>query len=234
MLISGIQQFTMLDYPRKLACIIFLSGCDFRCGYCHNAQFVLPEKINKIKTHFIPKEAVLHFLQQRKDKLDGVVISGGEPTLSFGLDGLIKEIKEMGYFVKLDTNGHQPQKIAELLEHKLIDYIAMDIKSDLENYQKLTNSCIKVDNIVKSIDLIKQSSIDYEFRTTVINEIHNNDVLQKMIPLVKDAKCYALQTFRPQKTLDPVYSSYHGPSEHQLNEINQLFSPYVQELIIRI
>lgn len=234
MLISGIQQFTMLDYPRKLACIIFLAGCDFRCGFCHNAQFVLPEEINKIKKHFIPKEAVLHFLHQRKDKLDGVVISGGEPTLSSGLKELMKDIKEMGFLVKLDTNGHQPQKIEEILKQKLVDYIAMDIKSDLESYQKLTSSCIKVDNIVKSIELIKTSRIDYEFRTTIINEIHNDNVLRNMISLVKGAKCYALQSFRPQKTLNPVFSSYHGPNEHQLNEIKQLFLPYVQDIIVRV
>ncbi|PIR76985.1 MAG: anaerobic ribonucleoside-triphosphate reductase activating protein, partial [Candidatus Magasanikbacteria bacterium CG10_big_fil_rev_8_21_14_0_10_38_6] len=144
MVISGVQPFTLLDFPEKTACIIFTAGCNFRCGYCHNPEFVLPEKIQQIKTSFIDEETIYSFLQKRKGLLDGVVISGGEPTMMGDLPAFIRNIKELGFLVKLDTNGNRPLVLQHLLDEGLLDYVAMDVKTSLVNYADLVGDCVRL------------------------------------------------------------------------------------------
>ena len=163
-IINGLQKSTLIDFPKKIASIVFSQGCNFRCGYCHNPELL---SLNIPKTQ-ISTEEVLSFLKTRKGKLDGVVVTGGEPTLQSGLYNFIKEIKAMGFLVKLDSNGSNPKILEKLINDNLLDYIAMDIKAPLEKYSEITNVKVNTDNIQKSINLIMNSDVDYEFRTTVI------------------------------------------------------------------
>ncbi len=233
MLISGIQQFTLLDYPDKTACIVFTPGCNFRCGFCHNPEFVLPEEIEQIKDSFIPEAAFFRFLEERQGLLDGVVITGGEPTLMGDLLPFIEKIKEMGFLVKLDSNGNTPQILKKIVETGLVDYVAMDIKTILPKYKELVGSRVREAHIQEAISFIKDHGIDHEFRSTIIKEVHTPDVLQGMAVLVEGARRYFLQNFRPEKTLDPAFEHYHGFSESELYDIRELFVPVVAEVGIR-
>jgi pyruvate formate lyase activating enzyme len=219
MLISGIQTLTLLDYPEKVAAIIFTAGCNMRCGFCHNPQFVDPEQIKKLQKNFIPEDKFFKFLKSRENLLDGIVISGGEPTLQPDLITFIQKIKQHNFLVKLDTNGTNPAVIASLLTQNLVDYIAMDIKSAPQNFAKISNPVdLKLSNtiqqkITKSRDLIMNSTINYEFRTTVIKELHDLDEIDKIKEFCHGAKKYILQNFRPAKTLDPAFNKFHGFSD---------------------
>ncbi len=230
---SGIQPFTQLDFPGSIACIAFLPGCNFRCGYCHNPEFVLPERLKETRDSWIEEDVFLSFLDKRQGLLDGVVISGGEPTMHPGLESFIRRIREKGFRIKLDTNGSYPKAIAHLLDEKLLDYVAMDVKTSLENYPELTGPCTKPEAIAQSIALIRDQAPDYEFRTTLLREIHELSTLEAMVELVRGAKRYALQPFRPATTLDPAFASYTAPDAAEMLMIADLFRPHVKELIIR-
>ncbi len=223
MLISGIEKFSLIDFPDILSCIVFTPGCNFRCGFCHNAEFVLPECINKLKQSFIPEQVFFNFLEKRRNKLEGVVICGGEPTLMPDLPVFIEKIKKMGFLVKLDTNGHRPEILENLIDNQLLDYIAMDIKTSMDNYSKLTGVDISTENIKKSIEIIKNSGIEYEFRTTLIKEIHTNERLAKMLELIKGSKRMYFQKFLPKKTLNKRFSHYHSFNEEELKTIKNQF-----------
>jgi len=190
MIIGGLQKTTLIDYPGKIAATVFLSGCNFRCPWCYSSELVLPQKI---KDHpIIAEEEFFSFLDQRKHYLDGIVICGGEPTIHSNLPEFIKRIKGFNYAVKLDTNGSNPEMIRDLIHEKLIDYIALDVKP--ENLQK------------ESIGLLKDSNIDFEFRTTVVPTIHNKENLIETAKIIAGPKVkYYLQNFRPEKTLDSEF-----------------------------
>jgi len=162
MKIGGFQRFSLIDYPAKISAIIFTQGCNFRCPYCHNPELVDP----KLFTSAIDEDLILSFLRKRVGKLDGVVITGGEPLLQHDLIEFIKKVKEMGYLIKLDTNGSYPEKLERLLD--LIDYIAMDIKAPLEKYHDVVRTDVCTEKIMESITIILNGDIDYEFRTTVV------------------------------------------------------------------
>lgn len=223
MLISGVQQFTMLDYPDRIACIAFTPGCNFRCGYCHNPEFVLPEKILQIRGSFIPEPSFFQFLRSREGMLEGVVVSGGEPTLQYDLLKFLGEIKTMGFLTKLDTNGNRPETLAKAIEQKLVDYIAMDVKSSLSGYRALVGPLVSTDNIQKSIDLIKNSGVEYEFRSTIMKETHPPEVLADMACLVAGADRVYLQQFRPGHTLAPEFEKYHPFTEDEMSAILPVF-----------
>jgi pyruvate formate lyase activating enzyme len=233
MLISGIQKFSLLDFPEKTSCIIFTPGCNFRCGYCHNPEFVLPDKIQKLRNTFIPEKNILNFLAQRINLLDGVVISGGEPTLMPDLIPFIYKIKEMGFLVKLDTNGNRPEVIREIIAKKIVDYIAMDIKTSLTEYQNLVGKFVKPNNILESIRLLITNDIDYEFRSTLIKEIHSSNTLEVMSDMIGGAKKIYLQTFRPDHTLDEEFQNYHPFEKKEMDSIVLTFKKNVQEVYIR-
>lgn len=200
MRIGGIQKTTFLDYPDKMACVIFTVGCNMRCPFCHNRELALGTSPADAKA--MAGEEVFEFLKNRKKILEGVVISGGEPTLQPDLFDFIKKIKEMGYLVKLDTNGSNPGILKGLIDKKMIDFVAMDIKADWDNYDKATGIKANLREIRKSIMIIEKSGIDYQFRSTIVRGIHDRRMVEKMKREFPDL---VLQKFRPNNCLDPKF-----------------------------
>lgn len=233
MKLSAIQRFTMLDYPDKLACIAFTPGCNMRCGFCHNPEFVLPEQIRRLSSGFIAEETFFNFLDTRRELLDGVVVSGGEPTIWQDLPAFLQNIKEKGYLTKLDTNGNNPDMLRKVLDEKLVDYVAMDVKTSLAEYNALVGGGVKPENIGESISILKSSGSPYEFRTTFIQEVHTEVVLKEMEELVKGAERYYLQTFRPGHTLNPLFATYHPFATEEMQDLVKRFSSVAQEVALR-
>jgi len=228
MKIGGFQRFSLIDYPGKISAIIFTQGCNFRCPYCHNPELIDP----KLFTSAIDEDLILSFLRKRVGKLDGVVITGGEPLLQHDLIEFIKKIKEMGYLVKLDTNGSYPEKLERLLD--LIDYIAMDIKAPLEKYRNVVRTDVCTEKIMESITIILNGDIDYEFRTTVVKALLTEDDLICIAKLIRGAKRYVLQKFVASKILDKSFAGNAKCfSEDELNIIKERVKKYVSECIIR-
>lgn len=188
--IKGFQKSSFIDYPDKIAAVIFTGGCNFRCPYCHNRDLVynLGENIGEAE--------LFSELEKRKKYLDGVCITGGEPTLQTGLMEFASRLKEMGYLVKLDTNGTSPEVLKSLLERNLIDYIAMDIKAPLQNYRSVTVEKVDMEAIEESIELIRQSGVDYEFRTTICKELLSTADILKIAKRLKGSMKYTLQNYR--------------------------------------
>ena len=189
MKIGGLNKLTAQDFPEHLACIIFTKGCNFNCSYCYNRDLV----DNKAET--IDEDYVMAYLYKRRKILDGVVISGGEPTIWDDLIPFIKKIKEFKLDIKLDTNGYNPAMLKEILDNNLVDYIAMDIKAIPDKYMKFINKKIDFNKILESIDLIKKSNIKYEFRTTIMKDVHDKNDIIKILKLIGDSKLY-LQNFQ--------------------------------------
>lgn len=233
MLISGIQPLTLLDYPDRLACVVFTPGCNFRCGFCHNPEFVLPERIIKLKEHFIPEEYFFSFLEERRGLLDGVVVSGGEPTLAPDLIKTMKKIKALGFLVKLDTNGNRPDVLKKALETGVVDYVAMDVKTSLEEYPRLVGPLVNMENIRASIELLRGGNVEYEFRTTLVKELHTDAVLGAMAGLLHGSKRLYLQTFRPGITLSSTFKNYHPFSPEETNEVALHFQNSVEDVRVR-
>ncbi len=233
MLISGVERFTLLDYPGKTAAILFTAGCTFRCGFCHNPEFVLPDLLATMKDSFIPEEAVLNFLQTRQGLLDGVVISGGEPTVQPDLLSFIAKIKAMGFLVKLDTNGNRPEIVEQALADGLLNYIAMDVKTSLKHYPELAGSLVKPDAVKKSIDVIRTSGIPYEFRSTLIKEVHSKEILEDMRTLLSGSEQLFLQTFRPGHTLLPAFQDFHPFSIDEMQDLAAFFGKNIRHVAFR-
>lgn len=186
--IQGYQKLTLLDYPGKTACTVFTGGCNFRCPFCHNAPLV--EHPNEYTTAL---DEVLEYLQKRKGLLDGVCITGGEPLLQKDIAQFISKIKAMGYSVKLDTNGGLPEHLIEVIG--LVDYVAMDVKSSPSGYCEATGCGVELKSIEKSINIIKQSGVDYEFRTTVVKGLHDEKILSELAAWLGEVKRYYLQGY---------------------------------------
>ena len=217
MRIGGIQKSSLLDFPNMISAIVFTKGCNFACGYCHN-----PELFNSGVEHSTSE--FFEFLNTRKGKLDGIVITGGEPCLQPDLIDFIKQIKQMGFLVKLDTNGSFPDVIQKLLNENLLDYIAMDIKAPIEKYNAVSNSTISTDKIATSINLIMNSKIDYEFRTTVVKSQLTFEDFENIGDLIKGAKKYYLQKFVPTKTLNPAFLSEQTYNDEDFKRIIDILS----------
>lgn len=196
--IKGLQKLTLLDYPGHTACTVFTPGCNFRCPFCHNASLVLVRDSSQTaRDEFeIAEDDFFAFLDKRKNLLDGVCISGGEPTLQTDLMPFMQKIQECGYLVKLDTNGYRPEILQQILNAGLCDYIAMDIKASPTNYKKVSGlPSLMFEKIQTSIELIKHSNIDHEFRTTVVDQLHSEDDFVEIASLLKGEKKYFLQSF---------------------------------------
>ena len=194
----GLQKLTLLDYPEKTACTVFTGGCNFRCPFCHNALLVTD--IDGSGTY--SEEEILYFLSKRKGLLDGICITGGEPLMHADIAEFIKKAKDLGYKVKLDTNGTYPDRLNELVRGKLVDYVAMDIKNSKEKYAKTAGiSDINISDIEKSINILKSSDIDYEFRTTVVRELHTEEDIRRIAEWIRGAKKYFLQNFEDSGNL---------------------------------
>lgn len=220
--LAGLQKTTFIDYPEKIACIVFTQGCNFRCGYCHN-----PELFEK-KEPVLSVPAFFEFLNKRKGKLDGVVITGGEPTLhGKDLIEFIKEVKSLGFLVKLDTNGTHPDVLQELLNENLLDYIAMDIKAPLAKYKTITQTDIDTKIIKKSIDMIMNSGVDYEFRTTIVKSQLSVEDLRQIGELIQGAKRYYMQKFLATKILDETLMSEESYTDEEFKNLRTILEEYV-------
>ena len=215
MIFGGLQNFSLIDYPGKTCAIVFTVGCNFRCPYCHN-----PELVNlNDDTIVIEEQEILEFLENRKGKLDAVSITGGEPTLHKDLLDFMKKLKDMGFLIKLDSNGTCPDMLQKALHQKLVDYLAMDIKAPLDKYEKVTIKPINIDDIKKSIEIIKNSGIDHEFRTTIVESLLSKDDILKIGETITGAKRYYLQKFIATKTNDPKYLKETTYSDEELENL---------------
>lgn len=226
MIIDGFNKLTLLDYPNHLACIIFTRGCNYNCSYCHNSSLIK----NNNKESLISEDSVIEHIKKRSKVLEGIVISGGEPTLQKDLIEFIKKVKDFGLKVKLDTNGSNPKVLKELIDNKLVDYVAMDIKNTYSNYDKVVNCNINLNNVKKSIEILRNSTIDREFRTTLIKEFHDIEKIEEIIEIVGKEKLY-LQNF---KISDGVSNkSLHGFTNDELNEFDKYLRPKHKNVKIR-
>lgn len=228
LVIGGLQKSSLIDYPEKISAIIFTQGCNFRCPYCHN-----PELIKRSKEVDYQASTILEFLSSRKGKLDGVVITGGEPTLQKDLPEFIRQIKELGFLVKLDTNGTNPEMLKKLLDEKLIDYVAMDIKAPIEKYEDIVCTKVDVQNILKSIEMLKKSKVDYEFRTTVVKSQLSPTDFNRIGELIDGCEKYYLQKFVPTKTLDETFLAQTTYSDEEFLEIIKDLKKKVRQVDFR-
>lgn len=228
MLIGGFQKSSLIDFPEKISAIIFTQGCNFRCPYCHN-----PEIIEQNSATALAVAPILEFLNSRKNKLDGIVITGGEPTIQKELPELITKIKGEGFSIKLDTNGTNPKMISSLIDKKLIDYIAMDIKGPIEKYSQIVNKQVNTDNILESINVIKNSGIDHEFRTTVIkSQLCQND-FEEIGKTIAGSKRYYLQKFIPTKLLDESFFNETTYNDEEFAQIINILKKYINTIELR-
>ena len=203
--ICGYQKTTLLDYPGHVAATIFTGGCNFRCPFCHNSDLV----VNSTMSPCISQEEIFAFLKKRKNVLSGICITGGEPTLQTNLSEFIKKVRSLGYKIKLDTNGYRPDVILSLLEENLLDYIAMDIKAGLSNYAKVSGiPNLDTSKIKESISIIENSGINYEFRTTVVKELHSQEDFLEISEMLSSSSPYFIQSFKDSgNILTPGLSS---------------------------
>ncbi len=215
MKIAHLLPISLIDYPDKLSAVIFTAGCNFRCPYCYNSELVLPEKIGN--TSSITEDEVFSFLKQRRGLLDGVVLSGGEPLIQPGLRDFIAQVKELGFLIKLDTNGTFPKMLEELIRNNFLDYVAMDIKRSTDYYEAGAGVTVDLQRITTSIHLIINSAPDYEFRTTVVPDIDEQEII-KIAAMITGAKRYILQPF-----IIPAQKELVGPMEEQ--------TPYRPEML---
>ena len=200
MLIGGFQKLTLIDYPGKVATTVFTVGCNFRCPFCHNPELIDFPK-DELPTYRKNEKLFFDFLEKRKGKLDGVCVTGGEPTVQPDLLEFLGKIKKMGFLVKLDTNGSRPEIVKEVIRRKLADFFAMDIKNRAECYQETSGSEVPDANIRESIRLIRGSGVSYEFRTTVVPGIHEENDFDGIVDLIDGADAYYLQEFRDFRIL---------------------------------
>jgi len=228
MIINGLQKLTLLDFPGKTACTVFLGGCNYACPFCHNAPLVLPER----ERDEISEDEFFTFLKRRQGLLEGVCITGGEPTLRRGLDEFIAKIKELGYLVKLDTNGTRPEIVKSLLEKGLLDYIAMDIKAPIYKYDILAGvDNAFTDKVLESIELVKNSGIDHEFRTTVTDELHTAEDIASIAELIKGEKRYFLQPYKDSG--DIICPGFNAPDSAKLASFLESGRKYVTNIALR-
>ncbi len=229
MKIGGFQQISLNEFPGRIAAIIFTQGCNFRCPYCHNPELVKPELFSDL----IPEAQVLDFLERRRGKLDGVSITGGEPLLQPDLLFFLDKVKKMGYEVKLDTNGSEPEILERLIKERLVDYLAMDIKGPSARYAEIVRTQLDIEKIRRSIAVIMASSIDYEFRTTLVPSLINDCELAEAAHMIDGAKRYVLQRFHPSKLLDKNFSISACFSPDEWARMQKEAQRYVADVVCR-
>ncbi len=226
--IQGFQKLTLLDYPDKMACTLFTGGCNLRCPFCHNSRLV----INPPKTPEYSEEEVLDYLKKRQGILDGVVITGGEPLLQPDIADFIKKVRALGYSVKLDTNGTMPDKLIELVEAGLVDYVAMDVKASPEGYPPAVGiGGYDLTKIDRSIKFLLQNKVDYEFRTTVVREFHSVFSMNALGEWIKGAKRHYLQSFVDSGEL--IGFGLSGVPKSEMEEMKKILLKYVEKCEIR-
>jgi pyruvate formate lyase activating enzyme len=220
--IGGLLKFSLIDYPGKVAAVVFTAGCNYRCPFCHNPELVLPELFNPA----ISIDDVLAFLEKRKGQLQGVVITGGEPTIHNDLLDFLSRIKTLGYPIKLDTNGSRPDVLREIVERRLADFIAMDIKSSLENYCKATGVSADLSAVKESISIIKGSGCEYQFRTTLLKKLVSESDLLDIMKLIGDVREFRLQKGNLKgKVLDyDLFADEGDYTEEEFERIRKIYS----------
>ncbi|MCF7910620.1 anaerobic ribonucleoside-triphosphate reductase activating protein [Candidatus Pacearchaeota archaeon] len=237
MKIKNLQKVTLIDYPDKVACTIFLFGCNFRCGFCHNPELVVKEEARTYS-----EKEILDYLEKRKKYLDGICITGGEPLLTLNKE-FLKFIKELGYKIKIDTNGSFPEKLKEFISEGLVDFVAMDIKASREKYSEIVNSKSDIKKIEESIKLISSSLLgNYEFRTTIIEGVHTKEEileiakwLNKFASSGKKIRKFVLQGFQNQgKFIDEKYQSKKNTSEKYISELKKEIDNFFEKVEIRV
>ena len=231
--ITGLQKMTLLDFPGKVACTVFLQGCNYRCPFCHNSEL-----LGSQSSQALSQEALLSFLEKRRGLLDGVCITGGEPTLQKDLPQLIRRIKELGFAVKLDTNGSRPDVLKLLLEEKLLDYVAMDIKNSPARYgETIGIPGFPLDKTEQSIRLLLEGNLPFEFRTTVVEEFHDSRSIEEMgqwlFSLSGGRKIdhYFLQPFVDRDSV--LQTGLHSPNPAVLQQFSRLLQPYAKNVCVR-
>jgi pyruvate formate lyase activating enzyme len=229
MLIGGLQPVTLLDYPQKLAAIIFTSGCNMRCPFCYNSKLVLPELITAESLY--DEKKVVEFLKKRKKYLDGLVITGGEPTLQPDLVDFIRKMKRIGYLIKLDTNGLWPETIADLIKEKLVDYLAIDIKGPLDEYEKFAG--VKAGRVAETIKLVIDSGLAHEFRSTLVKGLHKLTDLEKMAKAISGGQAYYLQNYRAEKPLAGDKFNGRAFFDKEMEQARKIAIKYVPNTQIR-
>ncbi len=218
MRIGGFQKFSLADFPGRISSIIFTLGCGFRCPFCHNPELVDPARAPAE----IPLETVLAFLDSRKGMVDGVVVTGGEPTLHTDLPDLLGKLKQRGFAVKLDTNGTNPAMLEKLASEGLVDYIAMDIKAPLAAYDRVVRAAVDTESIRRSIDIVLAAGLAYELRTTYVESLLSVEDMLGIVPLVRGCARYVLQRFQPTKSLDAAMLDQEPSAEASLSHIQGL------------
>jgi len=231
MLFGGLQKTTLVDYPEKIAATVFTIGCNFRCPYCHNPELVLPSLIQTQPK--LTEEEILDFLAEKNKFLEALCITGGEPTLNPDLKDFIKKVKALGYLVKLDTNGSLPEVLKDLIDNRLVDYVAMDIKAPPEKYNLLTLGDISIEKIQASIDILKKGKVEYEFRTTVAPILLEEKDILKIANWLKPAKAYFLQRFESIKVLSKDYEGLKGLPDDKLQNLIEQIKPFFSKCELR-
>ena len=225
--IQGLQKMTLLDWPGKVACTVFLGGCDFRCPFCHNAELLegdLPAALTQGE--------LLDFLRRRRGLLDGVCVTGGEPLLRADLAGLLEEVKALGYPVKVDTNGSHPARMVELWERGLVDYVAMDVKNSPDRYPETAGvPDLDLGPIRESIAWLLEGHVDYEFRTTAVRQFHDGDSFRAIGGWIRGAARYYIQNFTDRDTV--AFAGLSGFDKEELGGFAELVAPYVEHVELR-
>lgn len=232
MKIGGLQKLTLVDYPGKVAATVFLIGCNFRCPFCQNAELVISGLA--AGADFILESEFFEFLDSKIGFIDGICITGGEPTINADLENFIRKIKAKGFLIKLDSNGSNPEMLKELLDKKLLDFIAMDIKTSLDKYEKTIGAKIDLEKIKKSVEIIKNSGIDYEFRTTVVPGLVEKEDIEKIGQWLKGAKKIALQQFQNRKVLDKNLQTLRPYSDETLKEFKKILEKHIERVELRV
>lgn len=228
MKIGGLQKTSLLDYPGYISAIVWTNGCNFRCPFCYNPSLALGNAVP------IPEEEIFSFLEKRKSMIEGVVFTGGEPLLQEDIIECIQKVKALGFLVKIDTNGTNPVKLKEILEKKLVDYVAMDVKAPKEKYRQLSSVNVDISLIESSIDVIKTLAPAYEFRTTMIPELLKKEDIIEIGKWINGAKKYCLQQFKQNTPLLSSKLEHLKPySKEQLKEFAEAAKPFVQTIEIR-
>jgi pyruvate formate lyase activating enzyme len=227
--IGGWQKVSLIDYPEKICSILFTQGCNFRCPYCHNPELVEPALFRES----LSEEEIFAFLEKRKGKIDAVSITGGEPTIQPDLVEFIQPMKKIGYLIKLDTNGSRPDVLGKLINQKLLDYIAMDVKAPLNRYPNIARCHIDPDKIQESIKMIIGSDTAYEFRTTVVKCLLTVSDLQRIAALIKDARLYVLQRFVSSKCLEKKFLGETTYSDEDFEALKEKLQDDVQCVVVR-
>jgi pyruvate formate lyase activating enzyme len=227
--IKGFHKNSFVDWDGRISCVIFLPGCSFRCGFCYNKPMVMEH--DKIES--IDFKEIENHLKRNRGFIDGVVVTGGEPTLHRELPDLLRKIKSMDISVKLDTNGSNPMMLEEIIKEKLVDYLAMDIKAPMDGYPEVTGVDVNIENIRKSIDIIRKSRLDYEFRTTIIPSVHGEAEIESMAKEISGAEKYVLQKFIAKETIDPQFKNELSPTNEYMNSLKKAAEKHLKNVMLR-